>query len=115
MGACPLISIWNYLATRDIAIFRSKGPSAAVARKHGTRMRLLMTTDTVGGVWTYTKDLTAELLKKGVAIALVTIGRVPSTAQSEWLKRTAAEWAGASLGSVRDATRVDEQQRTRLP
>ena len=30
-------------------------------------MRLLMTTDTVGGVWTYTKDLTAELLHKGVA------------------------------------------------
>lgn len=58
-------------------------------------MRLLMTTDTVGGVWTYTKDLTAELLKKGIAIALVTIGRVPSTSQSEWLKRTAAEWAGA--------------------
>ena len=58
-------------------------------------MRLLMTTDTVGGVWTYTKDLTAELLQKGVAVALVTVGRLPSAVQREWLKRTAADWADA--------------------
>ena len=66
-------------------------------------MRLLMTTDTVGGVWTYTKDLTAELLKRGVAIALVTIGRVPSAVQREWLERTAAEWAGGFRWEVSEA------------
>ena len=36
-----------------------------------------------------------ELLHKGVAVALVTIGRLPSAVQREWLKRTAAEWPGA--------------------
>ena len=66
-------------------------------------MRLLMTTDTVGGVWTYTKDLTAELLQKGVAVALVTIGRVPSALQREWLDRTAAEWAGGFRWEVSEA------------
>jgi glycogen synthase len=66
-------------------------------------MRLLMTTDTVGGVWTYTKDLTAELLQKGVAVALVTIGRVPSPLQREWLERTAAEWAGAFRWEMSEA------------
>ena len=66
-------------------------------------MRLLMTTDTVGGVWTYTTELTAELLQKGVAIALVTIGRAPSNEAKWWLKRTAAEWAErVPLGSVRE-------------
>ena len=66
-------------------------------------MRLLMTTDTVGGVWTYAKDLTAELLQKGVAVALVTIGRVPSAVQREWLERTAAEWPVAFRWEVSEA------------
>ena len=66
-------------------------------------MRLLMTTDTVGGVWTYTKDLTVELLHKGVAVALVTIGRLPSAVQREFLERTAAEWADAFRWEASDA------------
>jgi glycogen synthase len=51
---------------------------------HGNTMRLLMTTDTVGGVWTYTKELTAELLARGCAVALVSLGRAPSAEQLEW-------------------------------
>ena len=58
-------------------------------------MRLLMTTDTVGGVWTYTQELTAGLLQRGVAIALVTIGRVPSAAQVLWLRGMAELWGSS--------------------
>jgi glycogen synthase len=47
-------------------------------------MRILMTTDTIGGVWTYTKELTVELLARGCAVALVSLGRAPSDEQLEW-------------------------------
>ena len=51
-------------------------------------MRILMTTDTVGGVWTFTKQLTMELLGRGHSVALVSFGRAPSAAQSQWAEAT---------------------------
>ena len=81
-------------------------------------MRLLMTTDTVGGVWTYTAELTAALLERGVSIALVTIGPKPSAAQHEWLHAMESlwgsrfrwqvclaplEWMSSNEGAYRDA------------
>lgn len=47
-------------------------------------MRILLTTDTIGGVWTFTKELTTELLKSGHAIALVGFGRQPTHEQQAW-------------------------------
>ena len=47
-------------------------------------MRLLMTTDTVGGVWTFTCELSEELLRRGHAVALVSFGKTPSVEQSAW-------------------------------
>ena len=44
-------------------------------------MRVLMTTDTIGGVWTFTKELSRELLARGCSVALVSIGPPPSAAQ----------------------------------
>jgi len=44
--------------------------------------RVLMTADTVGGVWTYALDLARALAPRGVQIALVTMGRLPTPAQS---------------------------------
>src|SRR4051812_44792716 len=37
-------------------------------------MKLLMTTDTVGGVWTYAIELASALQSKGVEIILATMG-----------------------------------------
>src|SRR5947209_14342816 len=51
---------------------------------HGNRMRILMTTDTIGGVWTYTKELAAELLAHGCAVALISLGRAASDEQLDW-------------------------------
>jgi glycogen synthase len=45
--------------------------------------RVLMTTDTVGGVWTFCLELAAELSARGVEIALAALGGWPSRAQSE--------------------------------
>jgi glycogen synthase len=47
-------------------------------------MRILMTTDTVGGVWTFTKELAVGFLKNGCSVALVSLGRLPSPAQAAW-------------------------------
>lgn len=44
-------------------------------------MRVLMTADTVGGVWTYALDLCRALEPHGVKVALATMGRMPSAAQ----------------------------------
>ena len=45
-------------------------------------MRLLLTTDTVGGVWTFTHELTRELLVKGHQVLLVSFGHAPSPVQA---------------------------------
>lgn len=55
-------------------------------------MRLLMTTDTLGGVWTYSLELARALQPHGVEIALATMGRTLASDQ-----RRAAE----SLDNVR--------------
>jgi len=47
-------------------------------------MRVLMTTDAVGGVWTVTCELTAFLLSAGHAVALANIGPKPSAAGQAW-------------------------------
>lgn len=44
-------------------------------------MRVLMTTDAVGGVWTYSLTLARALRARGVAVALAAVGPEPSPAQ----------------------------------
>ena len=49
-------------------------------------MHLLMTADTVGGVWSYTRELVTQLSHRGIRITLVSFGQIPSAEQSEWLE-----------------------------
>lgn len=44
-------------------------------------MRVLMTTDTVGGVWTFARELASGLMERGSAVLLVSFGRMPSRSQ----------------------------------
>jgi glycogen synthase len=55
-------------------------------------MRILMTTDTVGGVWSFTKELSNELLRNKCSVALVSLGRKPSPAQQAWAEAQIARW-----------------------
>jgi len=48
-------------------------------------MRVLVTADTVGGVWTYTRELVTGLSQRGVHVTLVSFGEIPDHSQSEWL------------------------------
>jgi glycogen(starch) synthase len=55
-------------------------------------MRVLMTTDTVGGVWTYSRELTEGLLRRGSSVTLMSMGRMPSREQAGWVERVKAGW-----------------------
>jgi glycosyltransferase involved in cell wall biosynthesis len=55
-------------------------------------MRVLTTTDTIGGVWTFTKELSAELLAEGCSVALASLGRMPSAAQQAWVDAQSEHW-----------------------
>jgi glycogen(starch) synthase len=48
-------------------------------------MHILVTADTVGGVWTYTRELVTGLAKRDIRITLVSFGAIPSRAQTDWL------------------------------
>jgi glycosyltransferase involved in cell wall biosynthesis len=66
-------------------------------------MRVLMTTDTIGGVWTYTKELAAELLVRGCSVALVSLGRAPSDEQLEWAATLTLQYGEAFFFTASDA------------
>ena len=56
-------------------------------------MRVLMTTDAVGGVWTFTQELAQGLLGAGCDVALVCVGPAPSRAQASWAMRLQDAWS----------------------
>ena len=58
-------------------------PLAGLARDgRGGPPRVLMTTDTLGGVWTYSIQLAAELTRLGLVVGLATVGRRPDAEQA---------------------------------
>ena len=66
-------------------------------------MRVLMTTDTIGGVWTFTKELSRELLESGCATAMVSLGRKPSTGHRAWVDQQTAAWGAEFRFEAADA------------
>jgi len=58
-------------------------------------MRVLLTTDTVGGVWTFTQELAVHLLGDGHAVALVSFGRTPSESQCTWAAEQRTRFGGS--------------------
>ena len=49
-------------------------------------MRLLITADTIGGVWTYTRELVSGLVRRGHEIILVSFGNIPAAQQTQWME-----------------------------
>src|SRR5206468_7815710 len=56
------------------------GTGAGRMSPHAPR-RVLMTADTVGGVWTFAIELCAALARRNVEVTLFTMGRLPDEAQ----------------------------------
>lgn len=49
-------------------------------------MHVLMTSDTVGGVWTYTQELVSGLVRQGIRVTLVSLGALPRPEQIVWIQ-----------------------------
>ena len=49
-------------------------------------MHILMTADTVGGVWTYTRELVSGLIDRGHRVTLISLGKFPNAGQVRWMQ-----------------------------
>lgn len=49
-------------------------------------MHILVTADTVGGVWTYARELVTGLVGRGIKVTLVSFGDVPVPQQTQWMQ-----------------------------
>lgn len=47
-------------------------------------MRVLITADTVGGIWTYARELVTGLVRRGIEVTLVSFGHIPEPRQMAW-------------------------------
>ncbi len=48
-------------------------------------VHVLVTADTVSGVWTYTRELVTGLVSRGVRVTLVSLGEIPMPQQISWM------------------------------
>lgn len=48
-------------------------------------MHVLMTADTLGGVWNYTRELATGLSQRGTRVTLVSFGEIPSPEHTAWM------------------------------
>lgn len=49
-------------------------------------MHVLVTADTIGGVWTYTRELVTGLVRRGIKVTLVSFGNIPEAGQTRWIE-----------------------------
>jgi glycosyltransferase involved in cell wall biosynthesis len=78
-------------------------------------MHVLVTADTVGGVWTYTRELVSGLVARGVRVTLVSFGGIPGAAQVAWIERLRGvayfptgfrlEWMREAEGEIEESMR----------
>ena len=48
-------------------------------------MHVLVTADTITGVWTYTRELVSGLVTRGARVTLVSFGEIPLAEQTSWM------------------------------
>jgi glycogen(starch) synthase len=48
-------------------------------------VHVLVTADTLGGVWTYARELVTGLVSRGVRVTLVSLGEIPLPEQTSWM------------------------------
>jgi glycogen(starch) synthase len=50
-------------------------------------MHVLITSDTLNGIWTYTRELVSGLIGRGLRVTLVSFGEIPMPEQTAWMER----------------------------
>ena len=81
-------------------------------------MYVLITSDTVGGVWTYTQELVTGLIRGGHRVTLVSFGKLPLPHQTAWMQTLAGldyrpteyrlEWMEVSERDIEESKRYLE-------
>jgi glycogen(starch) synthase len=81
-------------------------------------MHVLMTSDTVGGVWTYTQELVSGLVRQGTRVTLVSFGGIPGPGEMAWTQNLPnldyrptsyrLEWMQDSEPDVKESSRYLE-------
>ena len=56
----------------------------------GLLVHVLVTTDTLSGVWSYTRELVTGLIGRGVRVTLVSLGQIPLPQQTAWMENLPA-------------------------
>src|ERR1700690_4532139 len=51
----------------------------------GGSVHVLVTTDSLSGSWTYTRELVTGLVTRGVRVTLVSFGEIPMPEQTSWM------------------------------
>src|SRR5207248_2780579 len=77
MGAGASLLHWTI--SRERLQRHSRFASGA---NRGPGMHVLMTADTVGGVWTYTQELVSGLIQQSMRVAIVGRGHQPASQES---------------------------------
>ena len=49
-------------------------------------MHILVTADTIGGVWTYARELVTGMVGRGIKVTLVSFGDIPVPQQTQWMQ-----------------------------
>lgn len=88
-------------------------------------MHVLVTADTIGGVWTYTRELVSGLVQRGIRITLVSFGNLPTRDQMQWIDQLGSvnyystafklEWMKGSESDIEASSRyllsvIEEEQ-----
>lgn len=60
--------------------------AAFVLRIGGSGVNVLVTSDTLTGVWTYTRELVTGLITSGIRVTLVSFGEIPLPHQTAWME-----------------------------
>jgi len=64
---------------------RGSAVSRAASPLPGDVVHVLVTSDTLSGVWTYTRELVTGLVTRGVLVTLVSFGEIPLPSQTAWM------------------------------
>lgn len=60
-------------------------------------MHILVTADTVGGVWTFARELVTGLVRRNVDVTLVSFGDIPAPGQTVWIEQLQKHGGTAQL------------------
>src|ERR1051326_4379380 len=94
-----------------------------MSMKDGAIRKVLMTADTIGGVWTFAVELARELEQRGIEVILATLGQKPTSTQIEEIQTLAnvqiipsdykLEWMQEPWKDIEESCRWIRQLETR--